>query len=227
MIRKISRWIQDYLYLARRHAHALLVRKPPHHFLVRVLEGKAPVILLPGIYEKWHFLHAIAEPISHCGHRVYVLEHLGYNTRGIKESARMVRELIEKEDLRRVVIVAHSKGGLIGKELLLRHNDDGRIIRVITIATPFAGSHLARIPLKGISELHPSSEIIRALHEQQSANHLITSIYGVFDNHVWPNESAVLSGAENIQVEAHGHHAILGAPEVQRIVSEQVAKASL
>ena len=127
-----------------------------------------------------------------------------------------------------MIIIAHSKGGLISKQVLLQHNSDRRVIRVIAIATPFAGSHLARVlPLKGISELHLSSEVIRALHEEQTVNHAITYIYGIFDNHIWPNESCVLAGAENIQVHAHGHHAILGSPEVRRIVSEQVAKASM
>src|SRR3989344_7258776 len=207
LIRKTLHWLRDYLSCERRHAHSVFVRKPPHHYLGRRIGGRVPVILVPGIYEKWHFLHAIADPISEAGHLVYVLENLGYNTRGIKESAEVVRELIEKEDLQKVIIIAHSKGGLIGKQVLLQHNTDRRVLRVITIATPFAGSHLAHwfSFLKGIFELRPSSVVISALHKDQSVNHAITSIYGVFDNHIWPNESCVLDGAENIQIQAHGH----------------------
>ena len=43
-----------------------------------------------------------------------------------------------------MVLVAHSKGGLIGKLAMLREDPDGRIDSMIAVNTPFAGSSYAR-----------------------------------------------------------------------------------
>ena len=39
-----------------------------------------------------------------------------------------------------VVLVAHSKGGLIGKHMMLVNDTAGRIDRLVAITTPFGGS---------------------------------------------------------------------------------------
>ena len=57
-----------------------------------------------------------------------------------------------------------AKGGLIGKHILAFNNLDGKIKKLIAIATPFGGSHAAKlIPHKPAKELHPKSEIIKTL----------------------------------------------------------------
>ena len=60
--------------------------------------------------------------------------------------------------------------------------------------------------------------------EEKKANSKITSIYGEFDNHVWPESSCRLEGAENIQVETHGHHRMLGDKRVISAVLEEVGR---
>lgn len=135
-LKKVAYWVHDYLFALHKQSHAFLIRKPPEHYLGYVKEGKAPIVLIPGVYEKWHFLKAFADPLSLAGHPIYVLEHLGYNTKAIHHSAKLVRELISEKNLRSVIILAHSKGGLIGKHLLAFDNADGRVKKVIAIATP-------------------------------------------------------------------------------------------
>ena len=222
---KLGHWVRDYFHAAAKQAESVLFRRPPSHYLGHVVHGKCPLILIPGVLEKWHFLHTIAEPLSKQGHPIYVLEHLGYNTRDIHKAAKLVRELIEERDLRDVVIIAHSKGGLIGKYVLAHENHDGRVRKVIAIAAPFHGSRIVHLaPVRFLRELGPSSEVVRRLHEAAHVNQHIISIYGAFDNHVWPEESCRLDGARNIQVVAHGHHAILSSAEVLEIVHKEVAR---
>ncbi|MEK7465318.1 MAG: hypothetical protein AAB631_00915 [Patescibacteria group bacterium] len=115
-------WVHDYLHAIHKQSYAFLYRKPPAHYLGYVKHDKKPIILIPGVYEKWHFLKALADPLSRMGHPVYALEHLGYNTKEIHRSAQLVRELIDKQNLNNIVILAHSKGGLIGKYLLAFNN---------------------------------------------------------------------------------------------------------
>ncbi len=56
----------------------------------------------------------------------------------------------------------------------------------------------------------------------KEVNRHIVSIFGVFDNHVWPENSCKLEGAKNIQVDAHGHHAILFDKSVRTIVEHEI-----
>lgn len=223
MIKKIWHWVRDYSHLLHKHSLAFIYRKPPRHYLGHIVEHKAPVILIPGVYEKWHFLQTLADPVSHTGHPIYVLEHLGYNTEEVHRSAKLVRELIDEKNLRNVIILAHSKGGLIGKHLLAFDNKDGRIKKVVAIATPFAGSRFPRVTRwKNLREFHPEHETLKKLKKQSHINHRVVSIFGEYDNHVWPTESCRLEGAKNIQVHSHGHHAILFSKKVRDIVMTEV-----
>lgn len=224
MIKETISWVRDYFHLAK--GHSFMFRQPPKHYLGHIVEGKTPVILIPGVYSKWQFLKAVADPISLRGHPIYVVERLGYNTNAIDDSARLVRELIDKENLYDVTIVAHSKGGLIAEYLLTYNNQDGRVAKVIAIATPFLGSRAVKfLPGKAFKELHPESEVIKKLNSENDINHKIVSIFGKHDNHVWPTENCRLVEAKNIQVNIHGHHKILFSKQVHDIVLREVEKA--
>ena len=224
-ILKAGHWIRDYFHVVHKQSYTFIYRKTPDHYLGHIVENKKPVILIPGVFEKWHFLKFIADPLSLAGHPVYVLEHMGYNTKEIRHNAKLVREFIDDKKLKDVIIIAHSKGGLIGKFILAFYNKDEIIKKVIAIASPFGGSHITKfVPHKAIKELSPQSEIIKELSFKKEVNHKIVSIYGVFDNHVWPEESCKLEGADNIQVEAYGHHKILFDKKIRAIVISEVDK---
>ncbi len=221
--KKLGHWAEDYIHAIYKQSYAFIFLKPPKHYLDYVKEDKSPIILIPGIYEKWHFLKYIADPLSLKGHPVYVLEKLGYNTKEIKHAAQLLRELIDENNLQDVIILSHSKGGLIGKYLLAFLNQDKKIKKMITVATPFAGSYIVKyIPHRSAKELHPDSEIIKKLQENKEVNHKIVSIFGVFDNHAWPAQSCFLEGAKNIEVNTYGHHKILFDKKVKEIILSEV-----
>ncbi len=223
MIKRIHEWIKDYSHAIHAHAHSVITKKPPKHYLGHIVEGKKPIILIPGYLEKWNFLRALADPLSLKGHPVYILRNLGYNARDIHFSARVVRELIDEKKLKDVILIAHSKGGLIGKHLLAFDNNDGTVKKLIAVATPWAGSQAAKfIPHKSSKELHPHNEAIRALKQKVEVNHKIVSIYGIFDNHVWPTASCHLDGAKNVEVNTHGHHTILFDKKVVNLIDKEV-----
>ena len=221
--KKLGHWAEDYLYAIHKQSYSFIYLKPPKHYLGHIVEGKRPVILIQGIYEKWHFLKYIADSLSLDGHPVYALERLGYNTKEIKHTAELIRELIDEKKLNDVIIISHSKGGLIGKYILAFLNKDEKIRKLITVATPFAGSYIVKyLPHHPAKELHPDSEIIKELQSQKEVNHRIVSICGVFDNHVWPASSCILEGAKNIQVNVHGHHKILFSKKVKEIILQNM-----
>ncbi|OYV39115.1 MAG: hypothetical protein B7Z81_03735 [Acidocella sp. 20-61-6] len=119
--------------------------------------------------------------------------------------------MIEKENLSGVVLVAHSKGGLIGKYLLAHDNADSRVSGMVAIATPFSGSAMAN-PIQHdlFRELQTDSEFIKDLEKHDAVNARIISIIPEYDNHVWAERGSYLDGAaENIRVSVKGHHKAL------------------
>jgi pimeloyl-ACP methyl ester carboxylesterase len=172
---------------------------------------KRPVVILPGVYETWHFLRRVGEALNRGGHPVHVIESLGFNRAPIPASAALVaRELVDR-DLRGVAIVAHSKGGLIGKHLMSNDDPDGRVDRLIAVATPFGGSGMARlVPGRTLRAFLPGDAVIRALTDARGANARVTSIYPRFDPNI--PEGSRLEGATNVEIPVVGHFRILTEP---------------
>ncbi|SOC58055.1 esterase/lipase family protein [Ornithinimicrobium cerasi] len=213
-------WLLDYGYVGFWQVHGVLFRTNPDTYLDPALTGR-PVLLLPGVYERWQFLRPVADLLAGRGHPVHVLPDLGWNTRTVAASAEVVGDYLRRADLRDVLVVAHSKGGLIGKQTMLHHDPDGRIARMIAVATPFAGSVYARFfLLPTVRAFSPRDATLRRLGEQLEVNARITSIWGAFDPHI-PGGSR-LEGATNVELRTSGHFRIIG----QRELLDAVATAA-
>jgi pimeloyl-ACP methyl ester carboxylesterase len=213
---KVLHWIVDYAHIGRHLGKMYVHRNPPEHYLGHIVPGKEPVILLAGISNTWRSLKKIGDKISLEGHPVYIIPQLSRGFTSIPDSAKIVEDIIDENGLKNIIIVAHSKGGLIGKYLLIH---DRRVKKLIAIATPFAGSTIVKfIPHKSFKELSPKSQIIADLSSHPEVNKNITSIIPAFDNHVFPKGSSYLSGGKNIKINVAGHHKILFDDEVTRKV---------
>lgn len=223
LVRNGWAWLLDYGYVVRWQARGLLDRTDPADYRDPSATA-APVLLLPGIYERWQFLRPVADLLRGSGHPVHVLTRLRWNTAPVDASARHVADYLQAHDLRQVLIVAHSKGGLIGKYAMLHHDPEGRIARMIAIATPFAGSRYARFFLsRSIRAFSPRDRTLLRLGEQLEVNARITSIWGAFDPHI-PGGSR-LEGATNVPLRTSGHFRVVGSPELLAAV-RQAARAT-
>ncbi|SDQ92243.1 esterase/lipase family protein [Arthrobacter crystallopoietes] len=210
-------WLQDYAYVAYWQVHGFLFRDDPAPYLQAAGRKDQPVLLIPGIYEKWQFLKPIAEDLSQAGHPVHVVEPLGYNRGTVARMAELVSTYLAAADLQNVTIVAHSKGGLIGKYAMTIPGAAGRIARMVAINTPFSGSVYARFFLvPSIRAFSPSNSALRSLAAELSVNHRITSVYSTFDPHI-PGGSE-LPGAENIELDLMGHFRIIGDSKVLEVI---------
>lgn len=187
----------------------LIHKNPPKHYLNFPVKGKMPIILIPGISNKWGFLKKLGDSISAKGYPVYVVTKLEFNFFDIPTSAKIVRTIIDENKLKKAVIVGHSKGGLIGKYFLIHDNKDNKVKGLIAIGAPFSGSILARLSPRSHKELIPESKIIKILNSYKKVNSKIISIMPAFDNHVWHEKGSNLEGAANITVPTKGHHRIV------------------
>jgi hypothetical protein len=220
-LRKAGVLALDWTYAGRHQLRALFDRSTPDALVVG--EGhRAPVVLLPGIFETWRFLRPLAQHIHAGGHPVHVVAGLGDNRMSVPEGAALVTRHLEQHDLHDVVIVAHSKGGLVAKYLMGMPDSGPRIRTAVTAGTPFAGSSLARfIPLPSVRALMPNTPGLLRLALSRAVNAQIVSVWGWFDPHV-PGGSR-LEGARNIELDVGGHFRILARPEFTAIVDEVLA----
>lgn len=184
---------------------------------------KDPVVLLPGVYESWSFLERVGEHLHRAGHPVHVVPELRRNIDTIPDAAAIAQHTIDTLGLERVALVAHSKGGLIGKHMMAFDDTTHRIQSLTAIATPFGGSRMARyMPVHTLRAFLPTDATITTLGANLVLNARITSVYGEWDAHI-PNGS-MLDGATNVRLPIIGHFRVLRDPRVHAAVLEGVER---
>lgn len=220
----LGAWAHDYIYALQRQAAGLVLRPDPQAYRLPASD-KPAVVLLPGIYETWAFMRPVAEILHQDGYDVHAVVELGYNGGTVEDMAQVVERYIRLAGIQRCVMVAHSKGGLIGKTLLSRQNKDARLHGLVAINTPFQGSPLARLlPLPALRVFLPRSPELTELAASRQVNSQIVSIYGLFDPHI-PGGSR-LEGAHNVQLDTRGHFLPLSHRLVHQAVLDGVRRLS-
>ncbi|MGN6742473.1 MAG: esterase/lipase family protein [Amnibacterium sp.] len=215
-------WALDYRYALVHQVEAVLDRTDPARY--REGGGRRPIVLLPGIWETWHFLKPLIEHLHAAGHPVHVLADLGWNGGSVDAAAALTVAHLREHDLDGAVVVAHSKGGLIGKAAMLDAADGRRLAAMVAISTPFSGSVYARYaPLRSLRAFSPVDPTTLRLAANRDANARITSIWAEFDPHI-PGGSE-LPGATNVRVPTGGHFRILADPRTLHALDEALARA--
>jgi pimeloyl-ACP methyl ester carboxylesterase len=175
--------------------------------------------MIPGVWEPWGFLEPLSVALHEAGHPVHVVPGLGRNSGSVPDAAAVVAGVIETLDLHDATIVAHSKGGLIGKYLMTHLDPAERVRGMVAICTPFAGSEYARYAgIPTLRSLAPDDPTTVKLQAELGVNTRITTISGVFDPHI-PNV-ARLDGARNVVLDDGGHFRVMENPETVRTVLE-------
>lgn len=203
-------WWLDYVYAGWQQWRSLFRRRPPRQFGVGDPELPA-VILLPGVYETWLFLEPLATRLNRRGHRIFAIPELSFNRMPVLRSAEVVAaaigRLADEHGIREFVLLAHSKGGLIGKKLMVSEHPG--LLGMVAISTPFNGSSYAQyLPTSTLRAFSPNDEVLKELLTQLHANTNIVSIYAEFDPHI-PGKSAIVGG-QNIELPINGHFLLLG-----------------
>jgi triacylglycerol lipase len=217
LVRRLAWWIADYAYAASRQARSLFGAGHPERYESGALN---PVVVLPGIWETWAFMRPLVERLHDAGYPVYVVSSLGRNRGAVGASAVIVAEFVESRDLRDVLIVAHSKGGMIGKYAMALLDGSQRIRGMVAVCAPFSGSRYARfLVLPSLRALSPNDATTVRLTELREVNARIVSVYGEFDPHI--PEGSALEGADNVELPTGGHFRLLGRPETVAIVLDR------
>ena len=219
-LRAAGWWTSDYFYAVNRQARAALSRTGPE----TLRDGdRAPLVVIPGVYEPWRFLLPLVADAHERGYPVHVVESLQFNLQPVVDSAAHVADYLEQHDLTDAIILAHSKGGLIGKYVMTQPAGQQRVRAMLAVATPFGGSVYARFILAPTQRIFsPEDATIVALASEEEVNARIVSVFGAFDPHI--PAGSELAGAKNVQLDTGGHFRILNDP---RVLDELDALAAL
>jgi pimeloyl-ACP methyl ester carboxylesterase len=222
ILRRLLWWGQDYAFAAAHQVRAAVSRTRAESFHSG---HRNPVVVIPGVFESWQFMLPMIRVLHRAGHPVYVVPVLQRNRSDVRTSARIVADHLATVKLHDAVILAHSKGGLIGKYFMLALDPGQRIRGMIAICAPFSGSRYARyLPVPSLRIFSPRDTLTLQMAKEESVNHRITSLYGLFDPHI--PEGSILPGATNIQLPAAGHFRILGNRETLATVLKLVEAES-
>lgn len=219
LVQKAVAWYADYVYAGWRQVRGFFSRRRAADFFGGDL---APVLIIPGVYERWQFMLPLIRELHEHGHPVHVIEVLRDNRLPVTAAAQLVDDYIAGHDLRDVVIVAHSKGGLIGKHVMQFGASAGRVRAMVAIATPFGGSRYARLFLSPtLRAFRADDETLVLLAGTPATNDRIVSVYGRFDPHI--PETSELAGARNVLIDGSGHFRILRHPDTRAEVLQVAA----
>ncbi|WP_232549478.1 esterase/lipase family protein [Propioniciclava soli] len=205
---KVGIVVRDWLHVAGRQVAALLDRTPARRLLAvprPCPEGRIPVLLLPGVYEPWRYLKPLGEFLRDAGHPVHVVDQLGWNVSSLEAAADVVEAFVADRGLERCVVVAHSKGGLIGLLTMTRPGLDARIAGVVAVASPFRGSSrgLRLAALSHLREFAPTASGITTIAALDVAQRRVSSLVPAWDEMI--PEGSTLEGARNVPLAASGH----------------------
>ena len=128
LLRTAWLWLLDYAYVGRWQVQGLFSPADETVYLAPGAAGQ-PVVLLPGVYERWQFMRPVADLLQGLGHPVHVVARLRWNAAPLDASARLVADHLEQHDLRDVLVVAHSNSIRALVKHLERLSDD-EIVRV-------------------------------------------------------------------------------------------------
>jgi triacylglycerol esterase/lipase EstA (alpha/beta hydrolase family) len=114
-----------------------------------------------------------------------------------------------------VVLVCHSMGGLAARRYRQVHGE-GRIARLVTLASPHHGTALAAMGL-GLNarQMRRGSGFLRDLEAAEAAQPpaiAAVSIYSPHDNLVAPQDTSLLPWARNVALPGLGHVSIIASP---------------
>ena len=141
----------------------------------------------------------------------------------VEPLAKRIDAVLAETGASQLILVGHSMGGLVARAYLRRFGLQ-RVARLITLATPHAGSELARIGMgQNGRQMEAGSEWLQALARETLMPETVV-IYSSHDNYVMPQSNLQLPGAMHMAVDGLGHLAMLFSPRVADVLIKALEK---
>lgn len=219
-MRTIYALILEYLLIIKLKLRSYRIKQPPEQW---TYGQKGDVLLIHGWNETWSYLLEVGNFINWLGYRVHICDNIDRNRGHIYVNAQKVNDLIIEKGLDNLILVSHSKGGLVAKALIDKMPAGEKVVRSISIASPYNGSYWGYLRVGRLGDLVPGSEFILSFNEIKD-NRKIVSIRSKVDNHVIPFDSPILPNATNIQLPIIGHTSVLQSEDLMNLLSDLLKK---
>jgi triacylglycerol esterase/lipase EstA (alpha/beta hydrolase family) len=143
-----------------------------------------------------------------------------------EQLARKIDEVLAVTGARRVIVIAHSMGGLVVRAYL-RKFGAARLARVMSIGAPHHGSmHAWFCPGVSLAQLRPGNAWLAALNAEPLDRSLrFLSLWSWHDSMVAPQTSSELPGSVDATLVGVGHNALLTDPHVFARVLQEIHDA--
>lgn len=204
--------------------YRFLTRDPPP------APSQAPILLIHGVLCNAGVWHPFKRWLEDRGiTAVYTLSY-GPPLASIElfadQAAGKIDAILAATGARKVIVVAHSMGGLVMRAYLRRFGGS-KIARLVTIATPHEGSVHAWIAFgQSIAQLRPRNPWLAGLGMPEGEDvPPIVSLWSWHDSMVAPQTSSRVAFGKNIEIAGVGHTALLRDPEVFERVLAEIEKA--
>jgi uncharacterized membrane protein YdjX (TVP38/TMEM64 family)/pimeloyl-ACP methyl ester carboxylesterase len=205
------------------------------------IKGKIPVLLLYGFFSSRKSMTILERVLSSKGYEVVTFNLGGilgvFFTRGIIESAKAIdlklKKFFIRNEVDKVNIVAHSKGGIVALWWILRLGGNKHCNKVITLAAPFRGCWWAWLALftplgiffRDLWQMRPGSNLIKVLNSSKVPENV--TIYNLYSD----NDMLVRGKNGVFKLEPHkniipvpihftGHYDMLLRRDVAKVVSD-------
>ncbi len=198
---------------------------------------RVAVLLLHGFFCNGGFFWWLRRALARAGiDNVYTLNMeppFGSITGFSRQASARIEAIRTATGCRRVIVVAHSMGGLVARRMRELNLSQDAMAGLITLGTPHHGTWHARIlasvvtrqmrlslPVEKETPSNPWLDRLNA-DEFEPLPYPVTSVYSYQDNIVAPQDSAVLGMAENVPLRGVGH---LELAFSKRVVDAVVAR---
>ena len=177
----------------------------------RLPPGPYPILLVHGFGCSRGVWWLLRRRLEAAGHTVATLSLTPpYTSIGklVPQLNQRIEEVCAATGSKQLTLVAHSMGGLVCRSYLARHGI-ARVDRLITLATPHAGSELARLGFgQNAREMEPGSLWLRDM-AGEAVKIPVVSLRNPYDNYVMPQDNQRLPGALDVELPPVGHIALL------------------
>jgi triacylglycerol lipase len=199
------------------HRYTLTGMPPVHRglFINDVEAAGTPILLVHGMVDNRSIFAVLRRGLRRRGFGRVSTMNYSVLTGDVRAAARRLGERVDllcaETGYERIHVVGHSLGGLVARYYVQRLGGDQRVHTLVTLGTPHAGTHAARLlPQRIGRQLRPGSDVLAELAEPAAGCRTrFLSFWTDLDQLIVPKRSAMLEHpdlrARNVFVGGVGH----------------------
>lgn len=164
------------------------------------------IILIPGFLENWFVFYKLIKVLLQ--HNYAIHTNYGFNSfKSIEAISLNIESYVSQHGLKELIIIGHSKGGIVANYLLQNQTVTSRISKIVTVSTPHRDTFPFNIQfIRKIFGLQSNEKFF-----ENVPSHPILNVYSQYDPIVLSKNSRIdkRTGVVNVELRLTGHTKVL------------------